>query len=536
MKKSGYLTLTSVLGFALLAAGAGKELLSGENYQSEGKKIAVQGLSNTPACISCHGAKGEGMPQAGYPRLAGLPMNYMVAQLKAYKEGRRKSEIMAPIAQTLTESQMKAVAQYFASLKPVNTSSGKVEHENKELLEVGERLALYGNWDRGVPACYKCHGMQGEGVNANFPPIAGQPASYIQSQLEAFRKGDRYGGALNLMQVIAKRMTEEEIKAVSLWLASQKVPAPPKESTYQKDPYLEVQYDRPAKLSAADIGGKQQFHNPPHPWEIPDNEFGKMVKLGYLIFTDTPKYSEGASGNALSCTNCHIDAGRMSFSAPMWGAYPNYPAYRSKNNMVNTNQRRIYECFRFSMNGKGPAFDSKVMVALESYFYWLSKGLKIGEGSTPGRGYPKIEKPKNYDPVAEYSKGKQIYQSACAVCHGHNGEGKFANGESIFPPLWGSKSYNWGAGMHGVLTAAQFVWGNMPYALSYSLTPEEAIAVSTYINGHERPQDPRWEGSVEKTRKAYHDSPFDLYGMNIQGKVLGDTGAPKYPYKPAYNR
>lgn len=547
MKVKNYFTVifagTAVLGFLFLV-GPGSRLASGANSLkelnkkefNEGEKIAVKGVNGIPACIACHGANGEGVFQAGYPRLAGLPRNYIIAQLKAFSEGRRKSEIMAPIAKSLSEAQIEAVAQYFSSLKVASVFPPKTHTEDKNLLTLGERLALYGNWGRGVPACYKCHGTQGEGVDANFPPIAGQPPSYIQSQLEAFKKGYRPGGVLNLMQIIAKRMTNKEIKAVSLWLGSQKIPVPPKESTYQNYPYLEVQWNRQAKLSAADVHTDKPFYKPPHPWEIPDDEFGKMVKLGFLIFTDTPKYAKGATGNALSCSNCHIDAGRMPFSAPMWAAYPAYPAYRSKDKMVNTIQRRLYECFRFSMNGKGPAFDSKVLVALTSYVYWLSKGEKIGEKNIPGRGYPEIEKPKKYDPIAEYNKGKQIYEIACAACHGYNGEGKFANGATIFPPLWGDKSYNWGAGMHGVLTAARFILGNMPYGLSYSLSPEEAIAVATYINGHERPQDPRWKGSLEKTKKAYHKSIFDLYGTKIEGKILGDTGAPKYPYIPAYNK
>ena len=81
--------------------------------------------------------------------------------------------------------------------------------------------------------------------------------------------------------------------------------------------------------------------------------------------------------------------------------------------------------------------------------------------------------------------------------------------------------------MGSIKNAAEFIHANMPYSQSYSLTPQEAWDVAYYMNAQERPQDPRWLGSVAATRAKFHDSKFSLYGQTINGKVLGDSGPPK---------
>src|SRR4051794_12563631 len=67
-----------------------------------GAQIASQGVGgNVPACVSCHGAKGEGTPAGNFPRLAGMPRAYFINQLKAYQDGRRVNAVMMPIAKGL---------------------------------------------------------------------------------------------------------------------------------------------------------------------------------------------------------------------------------------------------------------------------------------------------------------------------------------------------------------------------------------------------------------------------------------------------
>ena len=277
-----------------------------------------------------------------------------------------------------------------------------------------------------------------------------------------------------------------------------------------------------SEINAA-VGTGVKFTPPPES-AIPNDAFGKMVKLGRDIMLDTPKYAKAYVGNTLSCVNCHTDAGRMAGSAPLWAAYVSYPAYRSKNNKVNTYEERLQGCFMFSQNGKAPPLGSETLIALESYSYWMAKGLAVDE-KTPGRGYPNLPEPAQ---APDYVRGEKVYAAKCMVCHAANGGGQSVNGEAVFPPLWGAKSFNWGAGMGSYKNAAKFIYANMPYGMSCSLTPQEAWDVAYFMDAHERPQDPRWQGSVAATRAKYHDSKFSLYGTKVNGKLLGDTGAPKH--------
>ncbi len=246
---------------------------------------------------------------------------------------------------------------------------------------------------------------------------------------------------------------------------------------------------------------------PPAESEIPDNEFGETVLLGKNIFVNTQQYAKDFVGNGMNCANCHLDNGREADSAPLWAAYVLYPAYRQKTAQVDTIQSRIQGCFLYSMNGKPPALDSKEMTALVTYHYWLAKGAPTGV-KMDGQGYLKLPKPAQEPDMA---RGQAIFENNCAICHGANGEGIKARGEYAFPPLWGKDSFNWGAGMHRVDTAAGFIKANMPYGLGGTLSDQEAWDVALFMNSHERPQDPRFSGSVAQTRDQHHNE-YCLYG------------------------
>ena len=269
---------------------------------------------------------------------------------------------------------------------------------------------------------------------------------------------------------------------------------------------------------------KQTFTPPPND-KIPDNDFGKMVRFGRAVFEDTQNNAKEYVGNALRCANCHIDGGRLANSAPLWAAYVAFPTYRAKNGHVNTFQERMQGCFLYSMNGKAPPLNDKVLVGLESYAYFLATGAPTG-ANLSGRGYPKLPKPAKLD----FGHGQQLYAQKCAVCHGPDGHGQSASdGTMVFPPLWGPRSFNWGAGMSSITNAAGFVKANMPLSQGNILTDEEAWNVATYLDSQERPQDPRFKGSVAETRKAHHDSPMDMYGETVNGVVLGQNSPPSGP-------
>ncbi len=262
----------------------------------------------------------------------------------------------------------------------------------------------------------------------------------------------------------------------------------------------------PPQRAAAASKPADSFTPPPES-EIPKNEYGETVLLGKALFTNTQQYAKNYVGNAMNCSNCHLDNGRKANSAPLWAAYVLYPAYRKKTGKVDTIQTRIQGCFMYSMNGRPPALDSKEMTALVTYHYWMAKGAPTGV-KLPGQGFIKVPKPAQ---TPDLARGEAVYKNNCVICHGANGEGIKVNGEYAFPPLWGKESFNWGAGMHRVDTAAGFIKANMPYGLGGTLSDQEAWDVALFMNSHQRPQDPRFKGSLAATRDAYHDENC-LYG------------------------
>lgn len=175
-----------------------------------------------PACMVCHGAEGQGQAAAGFPRLAGLNATYLLRQLDAFADGTRASSVMAPVAKALDVNERKALADYYAALA---VPTGAPAPASATSAGAGEQLALRGRWSQQVPSCVACHGPRGEGVGANFPPLAGQPASYLASQLRAFKSGARHNDPLELMQHVASTLSEADIRAVSAWFAAQPVAA-----------------------------------------------------------------------------------------------------------------------------------------------------------------------------------------------------------------------------------------------------------------------------------------------------------------------
>ena len=257
---------------------------------------------------------------------------------------------------------------------------------------------------------------------------------------------------------------------------------------------------------------------PPPDSAIPAGKFGDEVRLGKQIFEDPAAHAGKFVGNDLHCSNCHLDAGRLAGSSPMWAAWVSYPAYRKKTDHVDTFAERLQGCFRYSMNGKEPPLGDPVLTALESYSYFLATGVPTGE-PPKGRGYPELSKPAV---APDYARGATVFAAQCAACHGADGAGQKAGGKAVFPALWGAQSFNWGAGMASVKNAAEFIHANMPLGRGGSLTPQQAWDVAAYVDSQVRPQDPRFGGTVAETRRRFHNMPFSMYGETVNGKVLGD--------------
>lgn len=194
---------------------------------ADGAAIAKLGTGAAPACQTCHGAAGEGIAQAGFPRLARLGAGYLQRQLAAFADGTRVSDVMMPIAKALSVVDRAEVAAYYAALPApappaaaLPTASASAPTAVPDSASVGATLATRGRWADKLPACEQCHGPGGRGVGPDFPALAGQSATYLANQLTAWKAGARPPAPMGLMAVVARKLYDGEVRAVADHYAS----------------------------------------------------------------------------------------------------------------------------------------------------------------------------------------------------------------------------------------------------------------------------------------------------------------------------
>lgn len=190
-------------------------LMAGSVHAAEAaapfKPDLARGQAIAVTCGACHTNDGtRGLPT--YPILQGQHPEYLVKQLTEFKANKRVNPIMNGMATPLTEADMKNVAAFYASKKPVAGAA-----KNKDTVALGEHIYRGGIADRKVPACAGCHGPSGAGIPVQYPRLGGQHAEYVEAQLTAFRSGARTNSPQ--MMDIAGRMSDAEIKAVSDYVA-----------------------------------------------------------------------------------------------------------------------------------------------------------------------------------------------------------------------------------------------------------------------------------------------------------------------------
>lgn len=276
----------------------------------------------------------------------------------------------------------------------------------------------------------------------------------------------------------------------------------------------------PAPVASPPIAmkaAKSERFSPPSLAEAPADAWGDAIRHGEKLMTNTATLAPQYVGNGLVCSNCHLDAGRKAGAAPMWGAFVTFPAFRAKNGEINSFQKRVQDCFLYSLNGTPPPLGSPELLAIESYAAFMAKGLPSGISPT-GRGFPKIAAPPQ--PTND-ERGAIVFAEQCSACHGPEGQGQTTDDGIVYPPLWGAKSYNWGAGMARTDKAAAFIHANMPLGQEGSLTVQQAWDVAFFIDGKDRPQDPRFSGDLQATRNLHHDTPLSRYGTVVSGRLLG---------------
>ena len=183
--------------------------------------------ARTLACTPCHGVLGEGTDNDYFPRLAGKPTGYLYNQLVSFRDKRRHYAPMNYLLEFQNDVYLQEIGEYFASQNPPFLP----RHEGKRdsaVLDRGQSLATRGDLARGIPACADCHNPSFTGVEPGIPPLLGLRSNYISAQLGAWRYGTRTANAPDCMQIVAARLTEQDVTAVSAWLSTLPAPARPK--------------------------------------------------------------------------------------------------------------------------------------------------------------------------------------------------------------------------------------------------------------------------------------------------------------------
>jgi thiosulfate dehydrogenase len=232
---------------------------------------------------------------------------------------------------------------------------------------------------------------------------------------------------------------------------------------------------------------------------LPDDRNGRLVRRGRQLIVATyadigPRVADPANryaGNNLACANCHLDAGTKMFGLPIFGLFEEYPQYSGRAGAEITIEGRINACMTRSMNGRAMPADAPQMTAIVAYLKFLSQGAAKGElprGLGAGN-MPELNR------AADPERGRRIYGQSCAACHKPDGSGIRRNPSSadpayVMPPLWGADSFNDGAGMNRLITAANFIHFNMPAGTDYlnpQLSAEDAWDVAAYVLAQPRP-------------------------------------------------
>jgi thiosulfate dehydrogenase len=253
---------------------------------------------------------------------------------------------------------------------------------------------------------------------------------------------------------------------------------------------------------------------------LPDDDWGRTVRKGRALVMTTaaligPGVTDRArrySGNGLDCQSCHIDGGTRKFGLPLVDAFAGYPDYGARSGKVGTIEDRINGCMTRSMNGRALPVAGADMTAIVAYFRFLATGRTVGT-VMDGRGAGHMpELARAADPV----RGQQVFTAQCATCHGARGEGQ-GNGRGagyVVPPLWGPDSFNDGAGMARLTSAANFIRNNMPNGTTWAdpvLSDAEAWDVAGFIEAQPRPHMAGLDRDYPNRSEKPVDAPYGPY-------------------------
>ena len=219
-------------------------------------------------------------------------------------------------------------------------------------------------------------------------------------------------------------------------------------------------------------------------------EYGKrlIAQTAELLGPHNADPKMRLSGSGLNCGSCHLGTGTEPGTLSLLPATEHYPRFAARTNTTTTVEDRINECMTRSMNGQALARNSPEMLAMAAYIRSLGdRNAAMGASLRKPHEAPGFKTPNR---AADLKAGEKVFGDRCAVCHGKDGAGLLASTDPVrgyvFPPLWGPESFNDGAGMHRVLTAAKFIKARMPLGKA-DLTDDETFDVAAFINSKPRP-------------------------------------------------
>ena len=269
---------------------------------------------------------------------------------------------------------------------------------------------------------------------------------------------------------------------------------------------------------------------------LPEGPYRALVTQGHELSTRTfavigPEVKNPRkryAGNNLACTSCHEAGGTKPFAIPWVGVTATFPQDRGREDQISTVEERINGCMERSMNGKPLPLDAPEMKAFTTYIAFLSKGVPVG-AQIEGAAVLQSAVPNRR---ADVAAGSVVYDAKCEVCHGADGLGKRTGkrGDALgytFPPLWGSDSFNNGAGMNRMLTTTRFIRQNMPLGASHTATvlnDDEAYDVTAFMLSKPRPIKAHLEADFPARWNKPIDAAFPPY-------MLGAT-ADQHRYGP----
>ncbi len=195
---------------------AHQEAVAAKADAAKGASLFTDGdaARSLPACVTCHGAGGNSTI-ASNPKLAGQHEAYIYKQLSNFTTADRNQAVMTTYAKMLTDDEKKNIAAYLSQqvAKPGAAKS-------KDTVDLGKKIYRGGIAEKSVAACASCHGANGHGMPNQYPALAGQHQDYAIAQLNAFKSGARKNSVP--MATLAKRLSDEEMKAVSDYVAGLK--------------------------------------------------------------------------------------------------------------------------------------------------------------------------------------------------------------------------------------------------------------------------------------------------------------------------